>query len=128
MRQLLESIPHRRIEIGKQQQRNFRARPNLAGDVEHTSKRSSSFERPITRALDYRSIGDRIGERNAEFDQVGATPLERLDQRCRTVRMRIARREVRDESFAALASQAIEQLGDTGLAHPSRSFIFSRYM
>ena len=44
-----------------------------------------AFEGAIAGALDHRAVGDGIGERHAQFDQIGAAALQRCDERGRAV-------------------------------------------
>ena len=50
-------------------------------------------------ALDHRAIGDGIGERHAQFDQVRAAALQRRNQRRRAVGRRVACGDIGDQAF-----------------------------
>ena len=69
-----------------------------------------ALKRPLAAALNHRAVGDRIGERHAELDQVRAAALERGNQ-CgvRAVRRRIAGREVCDQRGPPFGPRALKQ-------------------
>ena len=62
-------------------QRAPRAR-SVAHHLEHARQRGAAGERAQAGALDHRAVGERIGERHAELDDVGAA-LRRLDHQAR---------------------------------------------
>ena len=92
---------------------------------EHAFERGARAQRAFPCALDHRAIRDRVGKRHAEFDQVGAPAHQRLHQSRRTLRRGIAGRQIRDQSFAAVALQAVKQAPDPRHASSS-SLKFSR--
>ena len=86
-----------------------------------------ALQRAFTGALDDRAIGNRIGERHAQLDQVRAAALERFNQCRRAVRRRIAGRDVGDESPCVSGSSTFEQSRDAAHASPTSSSVkFSR--
>ena len=52
----------------------------LRRDVQHLGERGAGLERAIAAALDHRAVGDGIGERHAQFDQIRAAAFERSHQ------------------------------------------------
>jgi len=58
---------------------------------------SQATERALGSALDDRAIGHRVGERHAEFEHIGAGAHQRVHQRHRHLRRRIARRYIRNK-------------------------------
>ena len=121
-----QAVAHHRIEIGEQQQRNLGALADLRRDLEHASQRRARLERALAALLDHRPIGDRIGERHAEFDQVGAAAHQRLDQRGRALGRGVAGGEVGDQTLAIFALQGFEQARDAASLSASSSGKFSR--
>jgi hypothetical protein len=58
--------------------------------------------------LDDGSIGDGIGKRNTEFDEIDSAAFEGSDQASGCGRRRIAGRDVADETGAALLTQTLK--------------------
>ena len=71
-------------------------------DSEHARQRRAGLERALAGALDHGSIGDRVGKRHAQLDQVRAAAHQRFHQRGRAVRRGIARRQVGDQALAVV--------------------------
>ncbi len=84
-RQPLQAVAHHRIQIGEQQQRNLRPPADLRRDLQHFAQRGAGRQRALARALDHRTIGDGIGKRHAQLDQVRAAALQRFHQRGRAL-------------------------------------------
>ena len=92
-------------------------------------QRRAGAERALGRPLDHRTVGDRIGERHAEFDQVGAAAHQRRDQSGGAVGRRIAGGEIGDQRRPALLGpQPFEKPADSLsiTAMSSSSLMFSR--
>ncbi len=60
------------IVIAEKHQRNLRRLPNAAHQIEDSRQRRAGFQRAFGSALNSRPIGQRIAERNAQFDDVRA--------------------------------------------------------
>ena len=65
-----------------------------AHEVERLGRRLPGLERPQARRLDRRTVGHRIGEGQAELDDVGAGLRQRLQDRERGLRVRVAGHDV----------------------------------
>ena len=76
----------------------------FGGDVEDLRERGAGAQRAVARLLDHGAIGDGIGERHAEFDQIGAAAFERRDQIGRGFGRGIAGREIGDHAAALFAA------------------------
>jgi hypothetical protein len=111
-RQALQAVAEHRVQIGEQQERRFRTLADFARDREHTRERGAGLQGALARALDHRTIGDGIGKRHAQLDQVRAAAQQRLDQRRRALRRGIARRDVGDETLAPGANPIFEHATD----------------
>ena len=74
-----QSVAQHRIHVGEQQQRDFGPFADLRRDVEHGGELGAGLQRAIAAALDYRAVGDRVGEGNTQLDQVRAAAFERRD-------------------------------------------------
>jgi hypothetical protein len=75
---------HRLDRVGVAHQHDGRlvaGRTEAAHDVEHLAHAHAGGHRPLGGALDGRAVGHRIGERNAELDDVGTAGHQRLHQR-----------------------------------------------
>ena len=108
LRQLFQSMIEERIEITEQDQRDFRFLADILAQPEHLLKRDAVAERTIRRALDHRTIRDRVGERNSQFDQVRARLVQRKDEFQCYIEARITRRDVRDKRFSTFRSELLE--------------------
>ena len=75
-------------------------------------KRCAGFECAFGGALDRGPVGNRIAERDAELDDVGARFGERDDKFQSRIERRIARSDVRDDAEFTGFAQSGEALGD----------------
>ncbi len=66
--------------------------PQAGGHVEHARQSGAGGQRPLGGPLDDRAVGQRIGERHADFDDIGAGAIERPQDRRPTARDRDRRR------------------------------------
>ncbi len=80
VRELFEAVAEHRVQIGEEQQRNFGTLADLRGDVEDLRERGAGGEGAVAGLLDDGAIGDGIGERHAQFDEIGAAAFERFDE------------------------------------------------
>ena len=76
----VKSIANHWVQIGEKQQRNLERVRTLAAISKTLRQRGSCGQRAVPRLLNHRAVGDRIGERHAQFDQVRAASFERRDQ------------------------------------------------
>ncbi len=97
------------------------------GDLQHFAQRGAGLQRALAGALDHRTIGDGVGERHAQFDQVRAAAHQRFHQRRRALGRWIARREIGDQALAPVrASSSRNRLPDAAsLAASSSLKIFA---
>ena len=68
----LYSHPQNGIEIRKNNQSRRALVPNLGGYSEHLIETNSILQCPLTGALNYRSISDRIAEWHSQLDDLGS--------------------------------------------------------
>ena len=81
---------------------------DLRRDFKNSGNGGAGLQRAVRSALDHRSVGDRIGERYPQFDEIGAAAFERSHQsRCRCGR-RISRGKVSDEARPSFLAQALK--------------------
>ena len=79
--ELLQTVAQHRIQIGEQQQRNLRGLADLARDIQNLRRRwCRRLQRAIRAALDHGAVGDGIGERHAQLDQIHAAAFQRRDE------------------------------------------------
>src|SRR5207253_7093830 len=79
-------------------------------ELEHAGERDAGGERALGGPLDDRSVGERVGERHAELDDV-STPARRLpDEPARVPERRVARGEVRDQRPLPPGPEGVERL------------------
>ena len=91
-----------RIEVTHQHDR--RARITLAecsDPAQHVGQADAAGDRPLAGVLDHRAIGHRVGKRHSQLDQVGTRRNQRMHQRHRVLRRRIARGDERNQTGAA---------------------------
>ena len=85
--------PHHRIRIGEEHDRRVeRLRGTARIRASEPAQRHAGGERAFAGALDHRAVGERIGERHAHFDDVGAAAGQRGEDRRPSVRDRDRRR------------------------------------
>ncbi len=73
---------------------------DLARDFQNFAPRWCRRVKRGRRRADHGTIGDRIGERHAQFDQIGAAAFERRDQCRGALRRGIAGCEIGDQDLA----------------------------
>ena len=74
-------------------------------DVEHLIEAHALLERALRARLDDGAVGQRIGERHADLDDVGAGRLEPLQQRDAAHGIGMTGRDVGNERLAGCAAQ-----------------------
>ena len=77
-RQRVRAGRHERIEVAEQHERHARLRARH--ELEQPVEVHAALERALRARLDDRAVGHRIGERQAELDDVGAGVLQRVHQ------------------------------------------------
>ena len=80
----------------------------LADHGEGLGQAVSPLQGPQRRRLDDRAVGHRIGERHAEFDDVGTGPRQSLQQRGRGRVVGVTRRDEGNETGPALRRKGLE--------------------
>src|SRR5690242_1039449 len=108
-----------RVRIAHQHQRcPDVALAKLSGERKHVLQRDALSERALGRPLDHRPVGHRIGERNAELDDVGAGTDQCVEDRRRLGERRVAGGHVRDQYRALRCALLLEHAVDAahGLA------------
>ena len=107
--ELLDTHRFDRIGVAHQHHRRFVVVGTKVGDhAEHLPQADTLGERALGSTLDGRSVGHRIGERNAEFDDVSTGFDQRVHQRHGQRRIGITGRDERNQRLAALCLQALE--------------------
>ena len=87
----------------------------VADELEHARESCSAAQGAFAGALDYRTIGDGIAERDAEFNDVGAGFSGSDNDSCAGFERGIAGRDVSDQSkFAGFGKRAKFSLDSTG--------------
>ena len=81
---------------------------------ERLDERRSGLQRPQTSRLDRRPVRHRIGERHAEFDEIGAGRRQSLQDFERSRKVRIAGHDESHQSGAVLAGKFGETCVDAG--------------
>ncbi len=96
------------IVVGQENQWHLDLGPDLADELEHARNAHRRGERPLRRALDHGAVGQRIGERDAQLDDVRPA-LGRLDdQTARRLNRGVARREIGNERALSTTAQRRE--------------------
>ena len=81
------------------------ARAKVAHPVEYLLQAHAARERAFAGVLDHRAVGHRIGERNAELDQIGTDGDQRVHEVDGRFRQGIAGGDKRDQTGAAFGFQ-----------------------
>jgi hypothetical protein len=108
---------HRLDRIGIAHQHHRRgliARAKLMHQCEHAVQAHPVLQGTIARALDYRAVGHRVGERHAQLDHVRARLDQRMHQRHRHAGFGIARSDKRNECLPAVSCELLERGLDAG--------------
>src|SRR6266568_8267559 len=87
---------------------------DAADEIEDAGKRGARFQGAFGSALDGRAVGERIAERDAEFDDVGASFRKFQDKLLCGIQGRIASGDVRHDAELAGSAQFSEAFGDAG--------------
>ncbi len=70
-----------RVGVGEEHDRRAHVSAQLLHQIERLRQGHAAGERPLGRPLDHRAIGERLRERDAELDDVGAGAIEREHDR-----------------------------------------------
>src|SRR5262249_35593693 len=90
-----------RIEIAHYDNRRSTVGFTKLDDPAQNLRQTYAFgERSLTRMLDHRAVGHRIGKRRTELDHVGAGAHERVHQSDDVAGRRISRSDERDQALA----------------------------
>ena len=91
------------------------ALPELGHHAKHGSQSDALRNRVFGRSLDHRPIGHRIGERDAQLDDVRTGLDQGVHQGNGRLGQRVARRDIRNERSATLACCARKGRSDAVL-------------
>ena len=95
------AVAHEIINVAHTNQRNFGLGADFAAEFENFFKRDTVFESGDAGILDNGTVGERVAERNADFDNVSAG-FFRLKHCVKTfVNRGRARRDVHEKSLAS---------------------------
>ena len=113
LREALRSVAIDRVVIPHQHDRGrlFGA-AQLADERQGAGQIHALFQGPLARLLDHRAVGHRIGERHADFDQIGAGFGKAAKQPGGSIGVGIARGQIGDKSGSALLLQRREAAFD----------------
>ena len=104
------AAPQQRIQVAEQH--HGHRQPRVGNDPEHVIEPDALVQRTLRARLDHGTVGERIRERHADLDHVGARRLQPLEQRNAAHRVRMAGRDVRNERLAGCVLQLGEPPGD----------------
>ena len=107
-RKRVEPEPQQRVGVAEDDDRRRHLRPHLRDHRQRRPQAAAGRERPLGRALNHRAVGQRIGERHADLEHVGAGAIERLQDLGRARQIRIAGGRVRDEAGPLLRAKPRE--------------------
>ena len=82
--------------------------PDLLENIHDLRRGGAGFQRALGGQLVDHAVGEGIGERNAEFNDIGPGAFEGPDQLGRFLGVGIARRDVGDEGLLAARFQLAE--------------------
>ena len=101
------------IVVAEEHERNLRGFANAAHQIEDAGQRGAGFQRAFGGALNGGAVGERIAERNAQLDDIGAGFGQGENELQRGVERRIAGGDVGDDAEFAGCAQVGETFGDT---------------
>ncbi|KAG1314272.1 hypothetical protein G6F62_013947 [Rhizopus arrhizus] len=98
-----------RIQVAHQHHRGLRITlPELRHGLQHVTAAGTARQRALGAALDGGSVRHRIGERNAQFDHIGAGLDQCVHDRHGSLQRGIAGSDEGDQRLALLLAQALE--------------------
>ena len=106
--------PHHRVGIGEENDRRVHLGADASNDLERAAERHAAGERPLARALNHRTIGQRIRKRHADLEHVRAGAGDGDEQCGGAIGVRVARSQVGDETAAAVTANSRERLFEPG--------------
>jgi len=107
--ELRESVAVDRIEVGEEHHGSLRAFAEAADQVEDLVSRRPGFEGAVGGHLVDDAVGQGVGERQAELDDVGSLVSEGLDDLQRAVEVRIAGGDIGDKGLFPFGTEAGER-------------------
>ena len=97
------------VVIGHEDEWNFRLCSESADHREDAAQRCSAAECTFRRLLDDRTVGNRVGKWDAQFDNIRARLLQFNDELLRFRQAGIAGHQIDNERFLSLSSQSLER-------------------
>jgi hypothetical protein len=99
-----------RVEVGEEDDRHVDARH--VDQLERALERHAGLQGALRARLNDRAVGERVGERQAELDDVGAASRHASNELQRALAVGVPGGDVHDKRSAALCSQPCEALGE----------------
>src|SRR5262249_25628391 len=112
-----------RIEVTEKDDRNRGS--HAPDEIEQAIEPHAQLERALRACLYDRSVGHRIGERQAKLNEVSPRLPERVDQLRRALRVGMARGDVRNQCATPRRAQLREAAFDTTLMRYVRQAVHS---
>ena len=108
-----ESELEDRIQVSVEDDRDLGARPDLADAIEHAGNGGARFQGTLRGELIDEAVGERIGKRDAELEDVGAGFFEGESEIDGAREIGIAGADVGDECFLVPGTEGGETLVDS---------------
>ena len=99
----VDAVLHHRVPVGHDEHRGIHAFGHASHGLEPVGEPEPARECALRRSLDHRSVHDRIGVRQAEFEHVDAVLDERHGRLDALVERRESDRQVPDEGAGCLS-------------------------
>ena len=115
------------VEINVENDRNLRLLADGGNGFQKLRRRGAGFQTALRGKLVHQTVGQRVAERHAEFQNVHARLVEGQSQFARGGQIRVARADIDDEAFFAVAFQRGELFNDAVHARGSFEFRVSSF-
>ena len=110
----VEAVAEQRVHVTEQEDGDLASLEDAAGDLEDAGDGGAGVEGAVGSALDDGSVGDGVGEGDAEFEDIGAAAFEGEGEFGGGFGAGVAGGEIGDESGPALELALGEAAFDTG--------------
>ena len=101
------------VQVGVEDDRDLGARPDLADTIEHAGDSGARFQGALRSQLIDEAVGERIGKRDAELENVGAGFFQRQREIDGARKIGVAGADIGDEGFLIPGPEGDETLVDS---------------
>ena len=91
------------VKVNVEHNRNLRLLADGRDGFQHLGRRGAGFETALRGELVHQTVGKRIAERHAQFQNIHAGFVKSQSQFARGIQIRIARADIHNKTFFTLA-------------------------